>query len=89
MTGYLALAALLILLSALVVALHRAHRRVHVLPSVDQIDRDRVDAELAAIGAHTDRPAGLMRVTGLLAAANHATPFHRAPRGACEVDLAR
>lgn len=89
MTGYLALAALLLLLSALVLALHRAHRGTGALPSVDQPDRERVDAELLAIGAHADRPTGPARVIGLLAAAGTASPWHRAPLSADEVDLAR
>lgn len=89
MTGYLALTALLLLLSVLVLALHRAHRRTGTLPAVDHPDRERVDAELAAISAHADRPSGPARVIGLLAAAGTASPWHRASLGADEVDLAR
>lgn len=87
MTGYLALAALLLLLSVLVLALHRAHRRTAALPSVDHPDRERVDAELAAISAHADRPSGPGRMVGLLAAAGTASPWHRARLDAGEVDL--
>lgn len=83
MTGYLALAALLLLLSVLVLALHRAHHRTEALPADDHPDRERVAAELAAIRAHT----GPARLVGLLAAAGTATPWHRARLDADEVDL--
>ena len=88
MTGYLALATVLVLLVLLVLALEPGHRRAHTFGAVDALDRDRTDHELAAMSARADRHVP-SRATGLLAAANRATPWHRAPLGADEVDLAR
>lgn len=88
MTGYLALAVLFLLLTALVLALEPGHHRAVTFGAVDALDRDRVDHELAVMGARAD-DRSLSRATGLLAAANQATPWHRTPLGADEVDLAR
>lgn len=88
MTGYLALAVLLVLLGLLVLALQPGHRRAQTLSPVDDLDRDRVDHELAAISARSGY-RGQSRLTELFAAANQATPWHRAPLGTDEVDLAR